>query len=301
MISILRLKINPNIMKKNTLSILLLLVISFFFNQAVAQDGYTLTLVSNGYSGGTYNFTVQAVPLATSTSVANPTVQSYGYTVLIPDGAAYTLAYASSIGSASMTDTPIPEVNVNALSGGAYAGHKGFLITDTLAAPIALGSTPASLTPVDIMTLSVGGDPASGEIRLIANNSTFATAGGGSLDAYLFADMLGGTSYANQIAGNPLSGLSGTENYSFSVLATNGVELVSNKFSLYPNPSSDNFSVAGLKAEANVSIYSVSGKKVLSVEDYTGDAINVSALTSGLYLVSIESETSKEVKRLVIK
>ncbi|NQY31034.1 MAG: T9SS type A sorting domain-containing protein [Flavobacteriaceae bacterium] len=50
------------------------------------------------------------------------------------------------------------------------------------------------------------------------------------------------------------------------------------------------FSVAGLTTDATVSIYSMNGKRILSVDDYAGKSINISALSSGLYLVSIESE-----------
>ena len=70
---------------------------------------------------------------------------------------------------------------------------------------------------------------------------------------------------------------------------------------LYPNPSSDSILLQNLKSTASVSIFSMSGKRVLSLQDYTGESINISGLTSGLYLVSIESETSKEVRKLVIK
>ena len=157
-------------MKTYTLSFSLILGASLFFNQALAQDGYTYTLVSDGYRGGTYNFRVQAVPLATSTSTTNPNIQSYG--------------------------------------------------------------------------------------------------------------------------------LSGTENFTSTVFGTDDIELTSNKFSVYPNASSDSFSVSGLTANATISLYSVSGKSVFSVEDYAGEAISILDLSSGLYLVSIESENSKEVKKI---
>ena len=83
-------------------------------------------------------------------------------------------------------------------------------------------------------------------------------------------------------------------------LSVGGVEL--NELSgarLHPNPSSGSITVENLNTAAAVSIYSVNGKKVMSLDNYTGESINVSALSSGLYLVSIETEESKEVRRLV--
>jgi hypothetical protein len=89
-----------------------------------------------------------------------------------------------------------------------------------------------------------------------------------------------------------------------NVLSNNDLgNLSENKLGLniYPNPSSNTFSVSGLKTASKLSVYSISGKEVISVSGYSEGAINVSSLTSGIYLVSIESENSKEVKRLVIK
>ncbi len=277
-------------MKKITLNALLVLVIALFSIQLSAQNTYTYTLIDNGG----YNFTIAAVATGGGTNEVTE-VQSYGFTILLPDAA--TMTIQSSLGPAPGT-SPFTSGDVTALDP-TITGHKGFLITETLGATVNLPNLPATGLPNMIATIQVNGAPTVGELRIVANDSVLGDAFGGALEVYLTADTTNTDTFNPTVAS--ASGLSGTPFFDFSLLAINDVELTDYKFSIYPNPSSDTFSVAGLKAEAKVSIYSISGKEILSVSDYSGAAINVSALTSGLYLVSIESEVSKEVKRLVIK
>ena len=70
---------------------------------------------------------------------------------------------------------------------------------------------------------------------------------------------------------------------------------------LYPNPTKDSFSVKNLKSVSAVKIYNIGGKEILSLSEYNGAAINTSKFSSGLYLVTIESDSSKEVRRLIVE
>lgn len=253
----------------------LLLLVAFIFGSTLQAQTYDFTLIQNS----AYNFSVAAVPNFTS---ATPFRSDQNFTILLPDG-----------------------ITISGVTGGytvplftaidAYAAGQD-AIAFNLVQDIATPSTTG--TPIILTSFDVDSSPITGQISLIGNSHPLVLASPPTFGSRFLGPLSGDLGDPNT---ENYGAQTGTTTYLFAPLSTNDVELVSNKFSLYPNPSSDNFSVAGLKAEANVSIYSVSGKKVLSVEDYTGDAINVSALTSGLYLVSIESEASKEVKRLVIK
>jgi len=277
-------------MKKITLNSLLVLVIALFSIQLNAQNTYTYTLIDNGG----YNFTVAAVADGGGTNEVTE-VQSYGFTILLPDAA--TMTIQSSLGPAPTT-TPLTSGQVTA-GDAAITGHKAFLITEVLGATVNLPNLPATGLPNAIATIQVNGAPIAGELRIVANDSTLDTTYGNALEVYLTADTTNTDTFNPTVLS--ASGLSGTSFFDFSLLGVNDVELTDHKFSVYPNPSSGAISIAGLKAEAKVSVYSASGKKILSLQDYNGKSINVSALTTGLYFVSIESETSKEVKRLVIK
>ena len=278
-------------MKKITLSTLLVLVISLFSIQLNAQNAYTYTLVSNGAD----SFTISAVADGGGTNEVTE-VQSYGFTILLPDG--ITMSITSSLGGAAAFNN-ISAANVT-MGDPAITGQHAYLITETLAATVNFPNLPATGLPSTVVTIQVAGSPATGEISIMANDSTLGAAFGGALRAYMSADTENNDVFS-PVVSTVTSGLSGTISYDFSVLGTKNVELESNKFSLYPNPSSDKFFVKGMSASATVSVFSMNGKKIFSVDDYTGESINISSLSSGLYLVSIESEESKEVRRLVIK
>lgn len=285
-------------MKKNTLS-LALIVLSFFFTQA--QNGYNYTLVSDGYnsSTSTYDFRIQAVPFATSTSTITPKIQSYGFTIIIPDGGAYDLQTTTLIGSSSITVNPFAESVVDLYSNGIYSGHKGYLITDTLTNPIVLASTPASLNPVDMMQISISGNPTSGEVRLIANNASLSInlkTLGFDIDSYLLADMLDENVFSNQIETNPNSGLTGSENYLFSTLSI-GEHNSLEQFSLYPNPTKGDLFIKANEAIEKVEIYNGLGQNVLTVN---ASIVNTANLSSGMYLLKITTDSGKtSIKRFI--
>ena len=65
-----------------------------------------------------------------------------------------------------------------------------------------------------------------------------------------------------------------------------------------PNPVRDNLVIKGgeeLYGSA-VSIYSVTGANVMQLSSWQGEAINISHLPAGVYIINIQSETIKFVK-----
>jgi uncharacterized repeat protein (TIGR01451 family) len=75
-------------------------------------------------------------------------------------------------------------------------------------------------------------------------------------------------------------------------------------FTVYPNPALGTVTLNFNKevTNANVTVHDVMGKKVLSAS-VTGnqDSINISALTSGIYFISAESNGKSVTKKLVVK
>jgi len=74
------------------------------------------------------------------------------------------------------------------------------------------------------------------------------------------------------------------------------------KFTIYPNPASDFILVTSKSTlDLNISIYTVLGKKVLSSKTYKNNQkIDISSLSKGIYLVTIESNHTKTTKKLII-
>ncbi|GGZ75054.1 LamG-like jellyroll fold domain-containing protein [Algibacter mikhailovii] len=61
------------------------------------------------------------------------------------------------------------------------------------------------------------------------------------------------------------------------------------QISLFPNPSSDFVSISGLKTKTNYEVYNAIGSKVLKGTLAINDKIDVQNLTSGIYLLKLES------------
>ncbi|WP_298138363.1 LamG-like jellyroll fold domain-containing protein [Flavobacterium sp.] len=71
------------------------------------------------------------------------------------------------------------------------------------------------------------------------------------------------------------------------------------KASIYPNPTSDNFSIEMENEVKSVEIYSLQGQKVLTS---TSKTIDISNLSKGIYLVQIEDENNnRSTQKLIVK
>lgn len=71
----------------------------------------------------------------------------------------------------------------------------------------------------------------------------------------------------------------------------------SSQYSLYPNPTNDYITIAGIKEKVSVWVLSVEGKIMLSGNYSSGDNIDVSTLSSGAYVIRIDNSTLKFVKK----
>jgi hypothetical protein len=99
---------------------------------------------------------------------------------------------------------------------------------------------------------------------------------------------------------NWLAGAYGTENYNFTAapLGIDKKNLI-NGLSVYPNPVSDILKIANAEnlANASFSIVDILGKTVIQSKTLNNDAIDVSNLGSGVYVLSVSSdEGAKQFK-----
>jgi len=269
-------------MKKQTLTTIILTIVVLFAFKAKAQDGYTYTLIDNG----SYNYTIGAVP---NTSANNfPTsVQSYGFTIILPDGV--TASVTSSLGGAASATF----FDGNAIG---QATIDGYLITETLGSPVGLPA-PSAGTTSNIVTIQVNGAPTSGSMYILENNSALATTIT-PLKSFMQADMIdnGMAEFVNVVDPNAVA-VSGMSTFNFSTLSTTDFELIENEVKIYPNPTT---SVLNIRMKTNLkqaTIYSILGTQVLQT-NFT--QIHTANLKSGIYVIEIEDETgSISTKRFI--
>ena len=270
-------------MKKHYLLLIAFLCLSLM--QSYAQQ-YTYTLVDNG----AYSYTIEAVPTA-SASTFQTSVQSYGFTIIVPDGVTATLT--SSLGGGASA-TFFDGMNVGDPS------IDGYLITETLGSPVSLPS-PSAATNSPMATIQINGTPTSGLIYILPNNSALANAVT-PLKSFLQADMEddGSAMFSNRIDPNA-SGTSGTSSYDFATLSVEeNNELAS--LSLYPNPASDIVKVITPENISDIQIEMFdNGGKNIPVQLSEENTIDVSNIASGLYLITITSDDLKITKKLIVK
>lgn len=271
-------------MKKITLLVLSILCFTALTNQANAQDGYTYTLVDNG----SFNYTVAAVP-NTSTSNFATSVQSYGFTIIVPDGVTATLT--TSLGNGA-SDTFFDGNNVS------QPTIDGYLITETLGSPIPLPA-PSASTNTPLVTIQVNGTPTSGAISILVNDSALAIAVA-SLKSFMQADMIDDSMaiYTNVVDPNA-SGLSGVTSYNFNTLSIEENTITNLQVSIYPNPAATSINISSALELTKVEVFDLLGKRVL--ETLQTSQIKVDHLPAGLYLVKVYGIDGSATKKIIIE
>jgi hypothetical protein len=270
-------------MKTETTKKLFIAILAIFTFQIHAQDGYTYTLIDNG----SYNYTIGAVPNVSTNNFAT-SVQSYGFTIILPDGV--TANITSSLGSsASATFFDGAAIGQSAID--------GYLITEILASPISL-SAPSAGTTSNMVTIQINGAPTSGTMYILENNSAIATTIT-SLKSFMQADMIDNSiaEFVNVVDPNAAA-VSGTSSFDFSTLSIEESNELT-ELSVYPNPVKDIINITNtntnlIKAE----ILNANGQLVLSKENNLS-AINVDRLPSGIYLLKLYSINAQKTIKLI--
>ena len=267
-------------MKKITLFIL---VLCTFTGQLHAQEGYTYTLDHNG----SLSFTVSAVPNTSASNFAT-SVQSYGFTITVPDGvtASITSSYGNGAGATFFDGSAVGEPNID-----------GYLITETLGSPLGLPA-PSAGTVSPMLTIQLDGSPTTGEISLLANDSPLATAVT-SLKCFMSADMTDdATANFPPVVDTAGSGLSGTTSFMLNTLSTKDANLLSS-ISVSPNPTKGILYLSGNVTKLKgVNIYSMTGQHVMEIKDSLGE-INIESLQSAIYFVKLNTADGSRMLKII--
>jgi hypothetical protein len=268
-------------MKQFTLKLVSIAILCLFSTQLQAQDGYTYSLVDNG----SFNYTITAVPNSSSNNFAT-SVQSYGFTILVPDGVTATIS--SSLGSVA---------NATFFDGNAVgqATVDGYLITETLGSPISL-IAPANGTPTAMVTIQLDQTPTSGSISILENNSALATTVG-ALKSYMSADMVDDSMavFPNVVDANA-AGTSGISSYMFTTLSTPDEIFVD--FSIYPNPTTDTLYINQTQELEKVEVINMNGQLVFTKENNL-ETIDVSRLQNGAYFLKVYAQNGSTAKKFI--
>ena len=271
-------------MKRQLLTLLIsaLLPISL-----IAQDGYSFTLTHNGG----YSFSVAAVPNYDSGSYT-PKTESYGFTLVVPDGVTLTVDTVLPSGS-SETVSPISGASVVGFDA-TMADKDLFLITVTTNAADLPSHIDAAILP--LFTFTVNGAPVIGNLTVLDNGSTLASAPalGGSLDSFIQVDV---TDDATANFVNGYLGQTGMTTFGFDTLGI--IEFEELGIELYPNPTKGIIHLSGnINRIKQIDIYNLAGQHVKTI-DSQFRTIDIGNLESAVYLLTVVGDSESYSTRVI--
>ena len=87
-----------------------------------------------------------------------------------------------------------------------------------------------------------------------------------------------------------------------STLSTDDVEGLTNQIRMFPNPAKNLLNVIAPMLLEGIAIYDMSGKLILKHENFTNNSqtLDVSQLSSGMYMVEFKTENTKTLKKLIL-
>ncbi|MEM9679374.1 MAG: T9SS type A sorting domain-containing protein [Bacteroidota bacterium] len=279
--------LNTIIMKTSTpLKLFIVLMMSTLTTGA---QNYDFTLIQNSQ----YNYTIAAVSQFDSGSY-QPLTQSYGFTLVLPDGAGITIDEVLPAGT-NETVTPFAGTSVVAFDP-TMADKDLFLVTtDTQGNAIA---SHGNGQVIPLITLTVTGAPPSGEIRLLDNGSTLASAAplNGALDSFFQVDIIDD---ATITFNNEFNALTGDAAFDFAVLSVGPLPEEAQELSLYPNPAKDTVAITGDTSKLDlVEIYSINGQLVKTITNKL-EAIDIEELEAAMYMVKLYSGNNTATLKLI--
>ena len=131
-----------------------------------------------------------------------------------------------------------------------------------------------------------------------ANQSPVTTLGSTQVSATL-SDLIPSTTYYYRASVADGSTTQTGEIYSFTTASDPlaGLDNPKSMFALYPNPTTDGFTIAAGEQTATVSIYDLSGALMLTQQAKGETYINMSSLQKGVYMVKANGLVAKLLKK----
>lgn len=93
------------------------------------------------------------------------------------------------------------------------------------------------------------------------------------------------------------------DNFSLVPEATASLEdILANKFRIFPNPANDYIQIESKEIQlSSIEIFNLLGEKLISETSLENDRLNISNLSSGVYLLKVNADEKSFVKKIVVE
>lgn len=258
---------------------LILFLISISLTNA---QGYDFGIIYNS----DYNFSVVAIP---NFDVVDSDVSDIGFSILLPDGD-FDATNLTQFNGRNWTLTQVLAVQLTGLGLG-DGTRDAFVFT------LPPGQTILSHNTGELITLvsfDITNMPSFGLIELLANDDPIAIGLSGAANSFYNSNIDNTTTQDYFLEINP-----GFASFSFSTLSIVELEGKNDSVTLYPNPTSATLNIKTSLSIDSVIVLDLLGKRQMYFEET--ETIDVSHLSSGIYMVNITTENGIVVKKMVIK
>ena len=237
---------------------------------------------------GSYDFKVVAIPDFDSSG--NTDIGDVGFTMMLPAGTADVVNQSSLLGGRTWN---IMEFDATFLSG--LMLGDGTL--DAFQFNMPPGQSLVSHTmgqQIDLVSFQVSNMPPTGLMFFLLNSDPIAMGAGGVLDSFYNANIDNTTTQDYFNAPAP-----GLDNFNFSTLSIEPVELTVENISIDPNPTPDKIFIRTTQDILSVELYDLLGKRLINHAGFK-EVLDLSAYDSGVYLLVIQGhQNSKFVSRII--
>ncbi|MBO6880934.1 T9SS type A sorting domain-containing protein [Winogradskyella sp.] len=259
---------------------------TFFLALLLTFCGYAQQYDFGIVHNGGYNFSVVATPDfdATDTDVSD-----IGFALMLPAGDA-DVTNLTQFNGRAWTATQVTETQFTT-AGIDSNGRDGFAMNLPPGQTILSHTTG---TPFVLVSFDISNMPSSGQLEILLNTDPIAMMLGGALDSFYNAniDSTSTQNYFGEIS-------PGQGSFNFSTLGIDDVVEQGLSVSVYPNPASEFITVEASFHIDDIELFDITGKQVLKTVQT--NAIKVSHLPNGIYLLKIVTNKGSLTKKLVIK
>ena len=101
------------------------------------------------------------------------------------------------------------------------------------------------------------------------------------------------------LSGNSLCTFEFTTNFTNGIISFNND--LNSKCNIFPNPTSNSFTIKSNNLSTNVQIIDLNGKLIKTIDNYSGEEIDVSDLQKGVYFVKLTNNNGVSVGILIVE